>query len=69
MKQNPARVETEETYVPRYFYGLHKFVTMTADVIFVNKVHFLVTLSKYIRLFTIEFLPSRTSVQLISYLT
>ena len=69
MRQKPARVETEETYVPRYFYGLHKFVTMTADVMFVNEVPFLVTLSQNIRLFTIEFLPSRTSVQLISYLT
>ena len=51
----------EETSIPRYFYGLHKFVTLTADVMFVNGIPFLVTLSRKIRLFTVEFLPSRTA--------
>ena len=39
--QTLARVETEETYEPRYFYGVHKFVTLTEDVILVNGVPFL----------------------------
>ena len=68
VRQNPERVETEEPmyYVPRYFYGLHQFVTLTTDVVFVNGVPFLVTLSQKIRLFTVELIPSRTYVQLIS---
>ena len=45
VRQKPTRVETEETYVPRYFCGVHRFVTLTAGVIFVNGVPFLVTLS------------------------
>ena len=69
MRQKPARVETGETYVPRYFYGVHKFVTLTADVMFVNRVSFLVTLSRKISLFSVEFFLSLTDVQLISYLT
>ena len=32
VRQKPDRVETEETSIPRYFYVLHKFVTLTADV-------------------------------------
>ena len=51
--QKPERVETEETYVPRYLYGLHKFVTLTADEMFVNGVPFLVTLSQKIQLSTV----------------
>ena len=69
MRQKTARVETEETYVPRYFYGVHKFINLTAGVVFVNGVPFLVTLSKKIQIFTVQFLPSRTSSQVISHLT
>ena len=54
VRQKPDKVETEETPIPRYFYGLHKFVPLTTDVIFVNGVPFLVTLSRNIRLFTVE---------------
>ena len=68
VRQKPDRVETEETPIPRYFYGLHKFVTLTADVMFVNGVPFLVTLSCKIRLFTVEFLPSCTAAKLTDYL-
>ena len=35
-RKKPERVETEEFYVTRYFYGVHKFLTLTADVMFVN---------------------------------
>ncbi len=27
VRQKPDRIETEETLIPQYFYGLHKFVT------------------------------------------
>ena len=69
MRHKLARVETEETYVPRYFYGVHKSVNLTADVMFVNGVPFLVTLSRKNRLFTVEFRQSRTDAQLSSHLT
>ena len=68
MRHKPARVETEETYVPRYFYGVRKFVTLTADVMFVNGIPFLATLSRKIRLFTVKLIPSRTAAQLSSHL-
>ena len=48
---------------------MHKFVTLTADLMFVNGVPFLVTLSLNTRLFTAEFLPSRTAALLIIHLT
>ena len=48
---------------------MHKFLTLTADVMFVNGVPFLVTFSRKIRLFTVELFPRRTAAQLSSYLT
>ena len=43
-------------------------MTLTADVMFVNGVPFLVTLSRKIRLFTVEFLPSHTAAKLSEYI-
>jgi hypothetical protein len=45
---------------------MHKFVTIVADVMFVNGLPFLVTSSRGISLITIEFLPSRTAKRLAS---
>ena len=47
---------------------LHKFVTLTTNVIFVSGVAFLTTLLRLIRLFTIEHDPSHTAKQLSSSL-
>ena len=43
-------------------------MTLTADVMFVNSAPFLVTLSRKIRLLTVEFLPSHTAAKLTDYL-
>ena len=64
VRQKPGRVEPEFIKIPRDFYELHKFVTLVADVMFVNGLPFLTTLSRDIRLRTVEFLPSRTAKQL-----
>ena len=49
---------------PEDFYQLHKFVTLTADVMFVNGIPFLVTFSRNILLGTCKYLHTRTSGQL-----
>ena len=46
--------------------GLTRFVTLTADVMFVNGNAFLVTRSRRIRLLTAEYIPARTAGQLSS---
>jgi hypothetical protein len=43
---------------------MHKYVTLVADVMFVNGLPFLVTSSRGISLVTIEYLPSRTAKRL-----
>ena len=50
--------------IPKYFYQLHKFVTLTADVMFVDGIPFLVTFSRNILLVTCKHAHTRTSGQL-----
>ena len=55
-----AWVRVAGTSVPDDFHHLHRFVTLTADVMFVNGVSFLITLSRRIKLYTVEHIPNRT---------
>ena len=68
VRVKPTRVEPEYLEIPDDFRKLHRYVTLTGDVMFVNGYPFLVTLSRNIRLFTVELLPSRTAKQLSSSL-
>ncbi len=50
------------------FVELHKYVTLVADVMFVNGLPFLVTSLQGISLVTIEYLKSRTAKRLVDTL-
>ena len=63
-RQRPVRVEPGYIGIPRSIFERHRLVTLTADVMFVNGIPFLVTLSRDIRLFTCEHVPCRTAAQL-----
>ena len=64
----PARVVTDYVDIPRYIFDIHKQVTLTADIMFVNSVPFLVSASRNINLITIEHAPTRTASKLASLL-
>jgi hypothetical protein len=64
VRRRPGRVRPEYVSIPRALYERIKNVTLTADVMFVNGLPFFVTLSRDIKLVSIEFLPSRTADQL-----
>ena len=64
VRKKPARVDTDTLGIPDDFHRLHRFITLVGDVMFVNGVAFLITLSRRIRLFTAEHVPSRTAKQL-----
>ena len=69
VRQKPDRVDPEYAQIPRDFYRLHKFVTLSADVMFVNGLPFFITRSRDIKLISAEYIPSRTAKQLSSSLT
>ena len=68
VRGKPDRVDTALVKIPADLARLHHVVTLTADVMFVNGVAFLVTLSRKLRLVTAEHIPTRTAAQLSSSL-
>ena len=50
--------------VPKDFLKLHKFVTLVADVMFVDDAPLLITVSRGIKFVTVENIPNRTDKQL-----
>ena len=69
VRRKPLRVDTAVLDIPRDFILANKFVTLTADVMFVNGWPFLTTFSRRIRMITAEYTPSRKAKQLASCLT
>jgi hypothetical protein len=67
--RKPEQVEAEAGRIPDNFHCLQKFVILTANVMFVNGIAFLTTLSQKLRLATAEELPTRTVTQLSNSLT
>ena len=63
------RVEMDLTKIPIDFYELHKFLNLTAYVMFVKSIAFLTTLSRNIKFITVKHIPSCAAAQLGSYLT
>ena len=64
VRQRPERVVPEYLEIPRDYYRLHRFVTLTADVMFVNGLPFLTKMSQDTRFGTAEYIVSRTAKQL-----
>jgi len=64
VRVKPEKVEAEYVDIPRDFYRLHRFVTLVGDVMFVNGMPFLLTLSRKLSFGTVEFLTLRTAPQL-----
>ena len=50
VRKKPTRVEMEYVDIPKDLFVLHKYVTLVADIMFVNGFPLLITLSQDIRL-------------------
>jgi hypothetical protein len=62
VRSTPERVNnTELLAIPDDYHRLHHFVTLAIDVMFVNSLAFLVTISCDIRLRTAEYVLTRTA--------
>ena len=65
MKPERAR-EDGVVSIPKDLYNRNRFVTLTADIMFVNSAPFVVTYSRKIGFRTVEFIPNRTVATLIN---
>lgn len=63
-RRRPKRVEVNLVEIPRDFMNLHKNITLTADVFFVNGIPFLLTLSRQVRFITVQHVPHRSAGEL-----
>jgi hypothetical protein len=63
-RTKPEHVRANYVKIPQDFMDLYKYMTIVADVMFINGLPFLVTSSRGISLVTIKFLPSRLDKQL-----
>ena len=64
-RTKPERVRVKIVQIPWDFVQLHKYLTLVADVMFVNSLPFLVTSSRGLSLVTVEYLPSRMAKRLV----
>jgi hypothetical protein len=64
--QPPESVTTTYVQIPRALLEQHQRVTLTVNVMFVNRVPFLVSVARGINLVTAEHMPTRTAKQLVA---
>ena len=64
VRRSPEHVAIDYVEIPRDFLDRYRDVTLTADVMFVNGLPFLITSSRGINLVTIEFATTRTAANL-----
>ena len=65
MRNKSSRVNMEEYMkIPEYFYKIHKFVTLTSDVVFLNLNLFMITSARKIKFLTVDHISRQTSEQL-----
>ena len=63
-REKPTRVVPVYMGIPKGIYERYKYIVLTADVMFVNGIVFLVSLSRGIGLYTTENVPNRKANQL-----
>ena len=67
-RRKPVRVKESHVDVPRAVAERLRYLTMAADVFFVDMIPFLVTMSRGLQFVTAEFTPSRTASKLAGHL-
>ena len=61
MRVKSQRTKEHRISIPQDFHWLHKFFTITADVMFISGIPFLVTFSRNIKFGTAEFVPNHSA--------
>ncbi len=66
--KKPDPVKTETVYIPKEIHELHKEVTLTIDIFFVNSIPFFVTLSQVLYFTMVRHLTDRSLGQILKAL-
>ena len=65
VRRKPKRVDSDSVQISRGFQLLHTSVTLVANVLFVNGIPFLITISRNLRFVNVKYIQYRTANQLI----
>ncbi len=68
MRRTPAPVVTDYVAVPQSVVELNKWVTLAADIFFVDGTAFLITMSRRIKFVTAEHVPVRMAKSLAKHI-
>ena len=66
-RQKPARVVTDYVGIPREILKSRKELEVSMDIMFINKIPFLVRISRRLKFTTIEYLSSKNEIALVTY--
>ena len=69
VQRQSEKVVMDYVEIPRDFFTMHKFVTLTADVRFVNGLTFVITFGRGVGLMKVDFTPTQMAKQLAYNLT
>jgi hypothetical protein len=64
VRKRPEPVKTDIVSIPKEICELHKEVTLTINIFFVNKIPFILTLSRVLYFTTVTHLPNRSLDQI-----
>ena len=64
LQKDPTRMQPENVEIPREVIEQNKMAKLTADIMFVNGIPFIVTYGRGIGLITVEWIPNRMKKQL-----
>ena len=66
MRRKPARLVTDYVNIPRESLESHKELEVSTDIIFTNKLLFLVSMSRRLEFTTIKYLSSKNEIALVT---
>ena len=66
MRRQPASVVTYYIEIPREILELRKELEVSTDIMFINKLLFLVSISQGLKFTTIEYLPIKNEIALVT---
>ena len=68
MRRKPASVVTDYVDIPMEIFELRKEVEVSTEIMFINKLSFLMRISQWLKFTIIEYLSSKNKIALLTYI-
>ena len=68
MRRKPASIVTEYVDIPREILESCKELEVSTEIMFINKIPFLVSISRWLKFTTIEYLSIKNEIALVTFI-